>query len=64
MLRYGTRTAAAKTVQAQFGPKIATMTLDQYGHLFPTISMTWPPRWRSLSACERGAPKTCPQVRL
>jgi integrase len=27
--------ANVKTVQAQLGHKTATMTLDQYGHLFP-----------------------------
>jgi integrase len=27
--------ANVKTVQAQLGHKSATMTLDQYGHLFP-----------------------------
>jgi len=27
--------ANVKTVQSQFGHKTATMTLDQYGHLFP-----------------------------
>ncbi|HYX99348.1 MAG TPA: tyrosine-type recombinase/integrase, partial [Mycobacterium sp.] len=27
--------ANVKTVQAQLGYKTATMTLDQYGHLFP-----------------------------
>jgi integrase len=29
------RGANVKTVQAQLGHKTATMTLDQYGHLFP-----------------------------
>lgn len=27
--------ANVKTVQSQLGHKTATMTLDQYGHLFP-----------------------------
>lgn len=27
--------ASVKVVQAQLGHKTATMTLDQYGHLFP-----------------------------
>ena len=27
--------ANVRTVQAQLGHKTATMTLDQYGHLFP-----------------------------
>jgi integrase len=27
--------ANVKTVQAQLGHKTATLTLDQYGHLFP-----------------------------
>jgi len=35
MIASGANVKTVKTVQSQLGHKTATMTLDQYGHLFP-----------------------------
>jgi integrase len=37
--------ATVKSVQRMLGHASATLTLDRYGHLFPTSSMTWPLAW-------------------
>ena len=51
--------ANVKTVQAQLGHKTATMTLDQYGHLFPDDLTTWPSKWRtSFRDVQKNAPTT------
>jgi integrase len=40
--------ANVKTVQSQLGHKTATMTLDQYGHLFPDDLDDVADRWTIL----------------
>jgi integrase len=37
--------ADVKVMQQMLGHKSATMTLDQYGHLFGDGSMSWPMLW-------------------
>jgi integrase len=47
-----------KTVQAQLGHKSATMTLDQYGHLFPDDLDDVADKMDDLvSACAQNVPK-------
>ena len=50
--------ANVKTVQAQLGHKTATMTLDQYGHLFPDDLDDVADKMDDLVS---GVPKMCPQ---
>jgi hypothetical protein len=50
--------ANVKTAQAQLGHKTATMTLDQYGHLFPDDLDDVADKMDHLVS---GVPKMCPQ---
>jgi hypothetical protein len=44
MIRQG---ASIKAVQKQLGHATASITLDTYGHLFPTSRRPWPAAWRT-----------------
>ncbi len=53
--------ANVKTVQSQLGHKTATMTLDQYGHLFPDDLDDMTPMDGPSGVTRRNVPKMCPQ---